>query len=171
MLDILDDTIDEADWHKETISNYRMIKKPLSFQDVLWNEAGPTSKKMLLKLGKIQGELQNLLNGDDRDDKVCSEPLMTRLCEDAQSSEVQDLIQHVTTVEEHMEQMFQNEIVEKLKARLGDDYEDGAGNPDVGTTKSKKVEEEKQQARKTRGASTGPQDQEDEGTESRAKDG
>ena len=174
--DILDDNEQEEEWNKHLFSNYRMITQPASFQDVLWNEAGPTPTKMLAKLNSIQNELQKQVRGEDREEKSCSTTLMRHLCDDAKSTDLQDLIQHVTMAENYMEQLCTQEALDKLTARNMLDNTDWIAKTDEATIKTKQDEEEKQHAYKTRGTPNNTKVTEGDnsiigGTESMAKDG
>ena len=151
--DILNDNKQEEEWNKQLFSNYRMITKPASFQDVLWNEAGPTPKKMLAKLNAIKDELTKQERGEDRDEKSCSTVLMRKLCDDALSTNVQDLIQHVTMSESYMEQLCTHEALEKLTARNMLDNTDWMAKTDEKGIQPTQDDEVKQHAYKTRGTS------------------
>jgi hypothetical protein len=174
--DILDDNEQEAAWNKEMFSNYRMISKPASFQDVLWNEAGPSPTKMLAKLNAIQWELQKQAMGEDRDEKSFSTILMRNLYDDAESTDLQDLIQHVAGVETLMEELCTQEALEKLTARNMLDNADWIAQTDEVGKQPRQDDEEKQHAYKTRGTSKNTKVKGGDnsiigGTESMAKDG
>ena len=131
---------------------------------------------MLAKLNAIKNELQKQVMGKDHDLKSCSTMLMRKLCDDALSTDFQDLIQHVTMSENYMEQLCTQEALKKLTARNMLDNTDGIAKTDEMGIQPTQDYEVKQHAYKTWGTSKNTKVKEGDtsmigGTESMAKYG